>query len=38
LRVHAFAYLKDVFARTSAHPNRRLEELPPDRSVAALRS
>jgi len=35
LRIDPFAYLRDVFARISAHPNSRLEELLPDRWAAA---
>jgi transposase len=35
LRIDPFAYLRDVFARISAHPNNRLEELLPDRWAAA---
>ena len=34
--IDPFAYLRDVFARISAHPQNRLEELLPDRWAAAL--
>jgi len=33
--IDPFAYLRDVFARISAHPQSRLEELLPDRWAAA---
>jgi transposase len=35
LHIDPFAYLRDVFARISAHPQNRLEELLPDRWLAA---
>lgn len=35
LRIDPFAYLRDVFARISAHPANRLAELLPDRWQAA---
>jgi transposase len=35
LRVDPAAYLRDVFGRISGHPRNRLEELLPDRWVAA---
>ena len=31
LGIDPFAYLRDVLARVSTHPNRRIEELLPDR-------
>jgi transposase len=34
--IDPFAYLRDVFARISAHPQNRLEELLPDKWAAAL--
>jgi len=33
--IDPFAYLRDVFARISAHPRNRIEELLPDRWAAA---
>jgi hypothetical protein len=33
--IDPFAYLRDVFARISAHPQNRLEELLPDNWLAA---
>jgi hypothetical protein len=33
--VDPFAYLRDVFARISGHPQNRLEELLPDQWAAA---
>lgn len=33
--IDPFAYLRDVFTRISAHPQKRLEELLPDRWLAA---
>ncbi len=30
-----FSYLRDIFERISAHPENRLEELPPDKWMAA---
>ncbi len=35
LHIDPFAYLRDVFARISAHPQHRLEELLPDKWLAA---
>ncbi len=34
-RIDPFAYLRDVFARISAHPRNRLEQLLPDQWLAA---
>ena len=34
LDIDPFAYLRDIFARISAHPQNRLEELLPDRLQA----
>ena len=34
-RIDPFAYMRDVFARISAHPIHQLEELLPDRWLAA---
>ena len=34
-RIDPFAYLRDVFARISSHPQNRLEELLPDKWLAA---
>jgi transposase len=36
--IDPFAYLRDVFARISAHPKNRLEELLPDKWLAARAS
>ncbi len=35
LRIDPFAYLRDVFARISTHPQTQLDELLPDRWMAA---
>ena len=35
LRIDPFAYLRDVFARISTHPQNQLDELLPDRWLAA---
>lgn len=34
LRVDPFAYLRDIFARISTHPQNQLDELLPDRWMA----